>query len=105
MPVGRFRTDPRDLDGVQRRVFSAQYPEGALVVGMAIGLAVPLVAGDLTAWSVPVLSNPVLTVLGPIFGGVAAYLVGQGVKRRKIDELQRAEAAESDGPPSATGGE
>lgn len=95
MPVGRFRTDPADLDEFERRVSARQYPEGALVVGMGAGIAGPFLAQQLSL-SLLLLSGPVGMALGPIAGGVGGYLLGHRYKQRKLDAHRAARSGDAD---------
>jgi hypothetical protein len=102
MPVGRFRTDPTELDDAERQVSARQYPEGALVVGMGIGVAAPFLVQQF-ALSIALLSSPVGTALGPLVGGVAGYLLGHQYKQYRIRvhrERSRETEAESGTRPA-----
>lgn len=79
MPVGRFRTDPRELDEVEREVSAQQLPEAALTVGMGVGLGL----GMLSLLPAPLSTffpTPALTILG----GIAGYLLGFRLKMRRV---------------------
>lgn len=93
MPVGRFRTDPGDLDDLERRVSARQYPEGALVVGMGAGIAVPFLAQQLSL-SLFLLAGPVGMALGPITGGVGGYLLGHRYRQWKVGARRAARDAD-----------
>lgn len=99
MPVGRFRKNPRELDEVEKRVFAAQYPEGSLLLGMGVGLIVPMTAQGLV--EMPSLVSTLGTGIGPLIGGVAGYLLGHAYKQRRIDSLRRksGDVSESEGVP------
>ncbi len=86
MPVGRFRKDPRELDEVEKRVTAAQYPEGGLLLGMGIGLIIPMTV----RWVVG-LSSVVATLwtgFGPMVGGVIGYLLGHLYKRWRLESIR-----------------
>ena len=76
MAIGRFRDDPEAMDASEREVAAAQYPEGALVVGMGLGMAVPMALA------------PSLVVLGPIAGGIAGFGAGRWFRRRRLRQLR-----------------
>lgn len=90
MPVGKFRSDPRELDEVERRVSSLQYPEAGVPIGMGLGLVLPLLVGTLSVASLPlaVLAHPAGPVVGPVLGGVIGYLLGHRLKERRIRTLK-----------------
>lgn len=80
MPIGRFREDPRELDEIEREVSAKQIPEAALMLGMGVGLVVPMaVAPD----------APVAAALLSIAGGVVGYLVGFRYKVRRIERRRQ----------------
>lgn len=81
MPVGRFRTDPRELDEVEREVSAQQLPEAALTLGMGVGLGLGLL-GLLPVWLSAVLPTPALTILG----GIVGYLLGFRLKTHRIEK-------------------
>lgn len=95
MPVGRFRTDPAELDEVERRVSARQYPEGALVVGMGVGIATPFLVQQLSL-SLLLLSGPVGMAMGPVAGGVGGYLLGHRYKQRKLGARRAARSGDAD---------
>ena len=78
MAIGRFRDDPEEMTPAEREVVAAQYPEGALVAGMGLGIVLPLVLA------------PALVVVGPIAGGLAGYAVGRWFRRSRIRGLEEA---------------
>lgn len=99
MPVGRYREDPRELGEREREIHARQYPEGLLVVGTMLGIALKFgfQFGLLPATSA-VVSNAIV-VTGVVVGGVGGYLVGIRYRRRKIraiDDEDRDAAAISD---------
>jgi hypothetical protein len=65
MALGRFRDDPEAMSEAECEVAAAQYPEGAHVVGMGLGMAVPMALA------------PSLVVLGQIAGGIAGFGAGR----------------------------
>ena len=75
MAIGRFRTDPAELTAEERAVVAKQHPEGALVVGMGLGIAVSMAVA------------PALVVVGPIVGGVGGYALGRWYRARRLREL------------------
>lgn len=87
-----------------------QYPEGALVVGMGIGIAAPFLTQQLSL-SLLLLSGPVGMALGPVAGGVAGYLLGHRYRQWKLAAHRegRGSAVEDDtdseaGPETAARG-
>lgn len=78
MALGRYRDDPAEMTAAEREVVAAQYPEGALVAGMGVGMVVPLALA------------PSLVVVGSIGGGIAGYAVGRWFRRRRIGQLREA---------------
>lgn len=102
MPVGRFRKDPRELDDIERRVAAAQYPEGSLLLGMGIGLILPLTTRQMVP-ALPSLVGVLGTGFGPILGGVTGYLLGHAYKQRRIKQLRdESETEVSDKVPVST---
>ncbi|WP_201287787.1 hypothetical protein [Salinirussus salinus] len=95
MPVGRFRTDPAELDDLERRVSARQYPEGALVVGMGVGIAAPFLTQQLSL-SLLLLSGPVGMALGPVAGGVGGYLLGHRYRQWKLAASRAARGSGDD---------
>lgn len=81
MPVGRFRTDPRELDEVEREVSAQQLPEAALTVGTGAGLALGMLS-VLPAPLATLLPTPALTIIG----GIVGYLLGFRLKRHRIEK-------------------
>jgi hypothetical protein len=104
MPVGRFRTDPAELDDLERRVSARQYPEGALVVGMGAGIAGPFLVQQLSL-SLLLLSSPVGMALGPVAGGVGGYLLGHRYKQWKLGARRAARNADADDADDETDGD
>lgn len=78
MALGRYRDDPEQMTPAEREIVAAQYPEGALVAGMGLGMAVPLAVA------------PSLVVVGPIVGGIGGYAVGRWFRRRRIRGIREA---------------
>lgn len=76
MALGRYRDDPAEMTAAEREVVAAQYPEGALVAGMGVGMVVPLALA------------PSLVVVGAIGGGIAGYVAGRWFRRRRIGQLR-----------------
>lgn len=77
MPIGRFRSDPTEMDADELSVHSAQIPEGSLVAGMGAGIVLPLV------------TVPEVTAAGAIVGGVLGYLAGHRLKDWKLRRARR----------------
>jgi len=102
MPVGRFRTDPAELDDLERRVSARQYPEGALVAGMGAGIAAPFLAQQLSL-SVLLLSGPVGMAVGPVAGGVAGYLLGHRYRQWKLAAHRAGRESGADGGDTSGG--
>ncbi|MDS0478624.1 hypothetical protein [Natrinema sp. 1APR25-10V2] len=78
MAIGQYRDEPSEMDDIEREVAAAQYPEGGLVVGLGLGIALPL------------LTVPALLVVTPILGGVLGFALGRrvrdaAVRRRRAD--------------------
>lgn len=91
MPVGRFRTDPRTLDDIERKIYALQYPEGALVIGMGLGLIIPLIfqqVPNLGPFS-DILGSTIMTVLAPIILGVVFYLAGHQFKKYRLQNSRK----------------
>lgn len=84
MPLGRFRTDPRDLSETDRAVYARQYPEGLHVLGSGLGLAVPILLGQYGPLGDTALGSPLAAVVGLIVGGVGGYLLGHWLLRREL---------------------
>ena len=78
MALGRFRDDPEEMTPAERAVVAAQYPEGALVAGMGLGIVLPLALA------------PSLVVVGPIGGGLAGYAAGRWFRGRRIRQREEA---------------
>jgi hypothetical protein len=94
MPVGRFRTDPREFDEVEREVSAKQLPEAALMLGMGLGLTVPLALGTYTAAGAllaPVGGTGPASALLSVLGGVVGYLAGFRYKQYRIARLREAD--------------
>lgn len=95
MPVGRFRSDPRELDDVEREISAKQFPEAALMLGMGFGLTIPLALGtyvaSVAALLAPVGGTGVASALLSITGGIVGYLVGYRYKQYRIARLRRAD--------------
>ncbi len=78
MAIGQYRDDPAEMDDVEREVAAAQYPEGGLVVGLGVGIVLP------------VLTVQALLVLTPFLGGIVGFVVGRrfrdyAIRRRRRD--------------------
>ncbi|WP_408959723.1 hypothetical protein [Natrinema sp. 74] len=78
MAIGRYRDEPSEMDDIEREVAAAQYPEGGLVVGLGLGIVLPL------------LTVPALLVVAPFLGGVLGFTLGRrvrdaAVRRRRAD--------------------
>ncbi|UHQ95101.1 hypothetical protein [Haloterrigena alkaliphila] len=78
MAIGQYRDDPAEMDDLEREVAAAQYPEGGLVVGLGLGIVLPL------------LTSPALLVIGPVLGGVVGFGLGRrirdaAIRRRRAD--------------------
>lgn len=84
MAIGRFRDDPSELSAAEREVVAAQHPEGALVAGMGLGIAVSMVLA------------PAMIVVAPIVGGIGGYAVGRWYRRRRLAGLESAPGSESE---------
>jgi len=82
MAIGRFRTDPAELTAAEQEVVAAQHAEGALVVGMGLGMLVSMALA------------PALIVVAPLVGGVGGYMVGGWYRRRRLRELGEAPGSE-----------
>lgn len=76
MAIGRYRDPPSEMDDVEREVAAAQYPEGGLVIGLGVGIALPLVLLE------------ALLVATPILGGVIGFVLGRRVRDHKIRRRQ-----------------
>lgn len=76
MPIGRFRSDPTEMDADELFVNAAQIPEGSLVAGMGVGILVSLA------------SVPELAAGGAIVGGVLGYLAGHRIKDWKLSRMR-----------------
>ena len=76
MAIGRFRTDPAELTAAEREVVAEQRPEGALVVGMGLGIAASMAVA------------PELVVVAPVAGGVGGYALGRWFQRRRLRALE-----------------
>ncbi len=86
MPVGRFRKNPRELDDFEKQVSAAQYPEGSLLLGMSVGLLLPMSVIGLV--DIPAVLGTLSTGIGPIVGGVAGYLLGHVYKQIRLERLR-----------------
>lgn len=75
MAIGRYRVDPEDMTAAEREVVAAQYPEGALVAGMGLGMAVTVVLASS------------LVFAGGIVGGLVGYVVGRWFRARRLGQL------------------
>lgn len=78
MAIGQYRDDPAEMDDLEREVAAAQYPEGGLVVGLGLGIVIPLV------------TVPALLAVGPVLGGVVGFVLGRrlreaAIRRRRAD--------------------
>lgn len=80
MPIGRFRNDPRELDDIEQDISAKQIPEASLMVGMGIGLVVPMAIVPDVAVAGALLS---------IAGGIVGYLIGFRYKVRRIERRRR----------------
>lgn len=83
MALGRFRDDPEEMTAAEREVVAAQYPEGALVAGMGVGMVAALAAA------------PALVPVAPIGGGVAGFAAGRWFRRRRIRQLEASRPEEA----------
>lgn len=72
MAIGRYRDDPEEMDAIEQAVAAAQYPEGALVAGAGLGIAVSLLVA------------PLFSAIGGIVGGVVGYNCGRLYRRQKL---------------------
>ena len=72
MAIGRYRDVAAEMDDEECHVAAAQYPEGGLVAGMGLGIAVPLALA------------PALVALGPIVGALVGYAVGRWYMGRRL---------------------
>lgn len=72
MAIGRYRDVSAEMDDEECHVAAAQYPEGGLVVGMGVGIVLPL------------LLAPVFVALGPLVGALVGYTVGRWYRRRRL---------------------
>ncbi|WP_049912911.1 hypothetical protein [Natrialba hulunbeirensis] len=77
MSIGRFRDVPSEMDGVEREIAAAQYPEGGLVFGLASGV----VAGMLT--------SALLLVTLPFVGALAGFAVGRQYRTYRLRQRRR----------------
>ncbi|WP_090618225.1 hypothetical protein [Natrinema salaciae] len=78
MAIGQYRDDPAEMDDIEREVAAAQYPEGGLVVGLGVGIVLPLVTLE------------ALLFLTPLLGGVVGFALGRrvrdyAIRRRRAD--------------------
>lgn len=80
MAIGRYRVDPEDMTPAEREVVAAQYPEGALVAGMGLGIGVTMALA------------PALVFVGGIIGGLAGYLIGRWFRARRLRRFPDAES-------------
>ncbi len=91
VPIGRYRSDPRELEGVEREISARQHPEAALLFGMGLGLSVPLVLGEYLGAVGMLAVGPVPALLS-ITGGIVGYLVGHRYKRYLIRQAKDADS-------------
>ncbi|AGB33312.1 hypothetical protein Natpe_3543 [Natrinema pellirubrum DSM 15624] len=78
MAIGEYRDEPAEMDDVEREVAAAQYPEGGLVVGLGLGIVLPLA------------TVPALLAVAPVLGAVVGFALGRrlrdaAVRRRRAD--------------------
>lgn len=97
MPVGSFRSNPRELNEAEQKIYARQYPEAGVPAGMGLGLAIPFLAGtfDLTGASLSVLATPGATVFGPILGGILGYYLGHRLQSRQLRSIDGPAVTES----------
>ncbi|WP_254538186.1 hypothetical protein [Halomarina litorea] len=72
MAIGRYRDVPGEMDDVECRVAAAQYPEGGLVAGMGLGIALPLLVA------------PAFVALGPLVGALCGFAAGRWYRARLL---------------------
>jgi multisubunit Na+/H+ antiporter MnhG subunit len=103
MPVGRFRSDPRELDADERAVAARQYPEGCHAIGSLLGLSVPFVVETLVPAAPALLRSPLAAILGLLVGGIGGYLLGEAYRRRALEQL-KADRSRPHDPDDPAGG-
>ncbi|WP_254762796.1 hypothetical protein [Natrinema marinum] len=81
MAIGRYRDAPAEMDDIEREVAAAQYPEGGLVLGLGVGIVLPL------------LTLEALLLAAPVLCGVAGFAAGRRLRDREI-RRRRAERAD-----------
>ncbi|PCR92164.1 hypothetical protein [Natrinema ejinorense] len=81
MAIGQYRDDPAEMDDIEREVAAAQYPEGGLVVGLGLGIVLPLVTLE------------ALLFVAPVLGGVVGFALGRRVRDAAIRRRRAARAA------------
>ncbi|MDF9747525.1 hypothetical protein [Natrinema salsiterrestre] len=72
MAIGEYRDVPAEMDDIEREVAAAQYPEGGLVVGLGVGIVLPLVTVQ------------ALLLVGPVLGGVVGFALGRRIRDYEI---------------------
>lgn len=85
MAIGRYRDAPSDMDEVEREVAAAQYPEGCLVIGLGLGIVLPVLVAEL------------LLLVTPFLGGVVGYGIGRRLRAYKIRRRHAERATGDDG--------
>lgn len=90
MPVGRFRSNPRELNDAERQVYAKQYPEVGVPAGMGFGLAIPFLVGMIGVSTAPLsaLAAPGSTVVGPILGGILGYYLGHRFQSYRLPSTE-----------------
>ncbi|WP_226005138.1 hypothetical protein [Natrinema salinisoli] len=72
MAIGEYRDVPAEMDDIEREVAAAQYPEGCLVVGLGVGVVLPLVTVQ------------ALLLVAPVLGGVVGFALGRRIRDYEI---------------------
>lgn len=72
MAIGRYRDIPAEMDEIEREVAAAQYPEGGLVVGLGIGIVLPLALAE------------IFLLFAPLVGGMLGFALGRRLRDYKI---------------------